>query len=428
MNAQTPLSYTGSDPQIPKGHHLPIPATLAARVLPWLAGRVQSYPSAIQMLTLIPATARHGVATMWIRRPADFCSRVATAGVDGFCESYQAGDWNTDDLPLLLTNLIEHSDGFMRTAARGLQRSLRKPRTDNNEDSAVERARQNVSYHYDISNDLFSYFLVETMTYSAALFEEDARGKPVVAAELLAEAQRRKVDRLLDLTGVGEGTRLLEIGTGWGYLAVQAAHRGARVKTITLSAEQAKYAQRRVVEAGVADLVAVELCDFQQLDLGAKYDAVISVEMIEAIGERLWPAYFSVLDRVLDNDGRIGLQVMTMRHDRFLGTRQRQSWLNKHVLPGFLMPSVPALVNAIADHSSLTILNSKPFGQHFAATLRIWREKFQDQAQAIDSLGFENTFIRTWYFFLASCEASFQTGLCDVYIKPHTWPKPGRTR
>ena len=390
-----------------------IRATIVARIVPWFARRV---PVLITKSDLTArSVARSGVPVLTVHRPTAFYNRLATAGLNGFCESYQAGDWDADNLPLLLTKLLERSGGMAWAGSRKLQRYFGSPLPDSDEDT-IEHARQNVSYHYDISNDFFACFLDETMTYSAALFEEDANGQPVAGAELLPDAQRRKIDRLLDLTAVGEGTRLLEIGTGWGYLAVRAAQRGAYVRTVTLSTEQAEYARRRVIEAGVDERVSVELRDFRELDPGAeKYDAVISVEMIEAIGERSWPTYFSLLDQVLAHGGRVGLQVMTMRHDRFLDARRRQSWINKHVLPGFLMPSVPALELAISRHSSLTVRGSKAFGQHFAATLRIWREKFQDQAREIELLGFDDTFRRTWCFFLASCEASFQTGLCDVY-------------
>ena len=390
-----------------------IRATIAARIVPWLARRVPVL--IIKSELTARSVARPGVPILMVHRPTAFYNRLATAGLDGFCESYQAGDWDADNLLLLLTKLLECSGGAAWAGGRSLRRYLGKPLPDSSED-IIEHVRQNVSYHYDISNDFFACFLDETMTYSAALFEEDADGQPVAGAELLLDAQRRKIDRLLDLTAVGEGTRLLGIGTGWGYLAVLAAQRGAHVRTATLSAEQAKYAQHRVTGAGVGDRVAVELRDFRELGGDTEtYDAVISMGMVEAIGDRRWPACFSLLDQVLADGGRVGLQVMTMRHDRFLSARRRQTWINKHVLPGFLMPSVPALETAVSHHSALKVLDSKAFGLHFAATLRIWRERFEAQARQIELLGFDDAFQRTWRFFLASSEASFQTGLCDVY-------------
>lgn len=426
-----PISGVESTPErlpVPTGNggNLRIPdapntflAAVATRLLPKLAPLIP-VQIADAIVTGQPRI-EPGTPIITINRQKAFYRRLVSAGLIGFCESYQAGDWDTDDLPLLLTGLLGYSDGLVWTAARRTRSYLGRLLPDEN---TIAGARQNVSYHYDISNDFFACFLDDSMTYSAALFREDSAGRPIAEADLLLEAQQRKIDRLLDLTGVGDGTRLLEIGTGWGYLAIRAAQRGARVRTITISTEQFEYSRRLVMEAGMDHRVAVELRDYRELDGNAeKYDAVISVEMLEAIGEQHWSGYFALLDHVLAPGGRIGLQVMTMRHDRFLAARRRRSWVNRYVLPGFLMPSVPALERAVSGNSSLKVLDRKAFGPHFAATLGLWREKFESQTQTIESLGFDEIFRRTWLFFLAGCEVNFRTGICDLYhyILGRTW-------
>lgn len=240
----------------------------------------------------LPTAGGPDAPLMELHRPDHFFRRLGRDGLIGFGESHMAGDWSAPDLPALLTAF---ADGYGALVPRPLQ-SLRavalptQPRADRGTRAG---ARRNIHRHYDLSNELFALFLDETMTYSCALFDAaDPAG-----ADGLAAAQRRKIDRLLDLTGVGEGTELLEIGTGWGELAVRAARRGARVVSVTLSAQQRDLAAARVAEAGVADRVQVRLSDYREVR--GRFDAVVSVEMIEAVGERYWPVYFTALDRLV---------------------------------------------------------------------------------------------------------------------------------
>jgi cyclopropane fatty-acyl-phospholipid synthase-like methyltransferase len=228
-------------------------------------------------------------------------------------------------------------------------------------------ARRNIGRHYDLSNDLFALFLDETMTYSSALFPPwdgvPAAGD-LAEAPLLAEAQRRKIDRLLDRAGVGPGCRLLEVGTGWGELAIRAARRGATVRTITISREQQALAARRVAEAGLAGQVSVELRDYRDVD--GRFDAICSVEMLEAVGERYWDGYFAALGRYLAPGGRIGLQTIAMAHDRMLATRHTYTWIHKYIFPGGLLPSVTAIQDSLA-RTTLRITGREDFGAHYAA-------------------------------------------------------------
>ena len=340
-----------------------------------------------------------------VHDPEAFFRRIGTDGLIGFGESYMAGEWEADDLVGALTVLAAHLTSLV---PRPLQRlrgawARRRPSAQRN---TLEGARQNIHRHYDLSNDLFALFLDSTMSYSSAVFRQG----PAVWGDL-ADAQHRKIDRLLDLAGVGDGTRLLEIGTGWGELALRAAARGARVVSVTLSQEQRDLALARIAQAGHADRVSVELCDYRQVT--GRYDAVVSVEMIEAVGEDYWPVYFDTLERLLRPGGRIALQAITMPHARMLATRTTYTWIHKYIFPGGLIPSA----EAIAQHSAaagLRVRENDGYGGHYAETLRLWRERFTQRAAEIGALGFDPVFRRMWEFYLAYSEAGFRAGYLDV--------------
>jgi cyclopropane-fatty-acyl-phospholipid synthase len=217
---------------------------------------------------------------------------------------------------------------------------------------------------------------------------------------------------VLDLARVGPGSRVLEIGTGWGALAIRAAKRGATVTTLTISTEQRDLARSRIAEAGVADRVEVLLRDYR--DATGSYDAVVSVEMIEAVGEEYWPAYFATLRRVLAPGGRISLQAITMPHDRMVATRHTQTWITTYVFPGGQLLSVPA-VEEQARAAGLAITARRSLGEHYASTLRQWRDRFTAAADRVTELGFDERFRRIWEFYLAYCEAGFRSRYLDVW-------------
>ena len=349
---------------------------------------------------------------MILHRPREFFRRFGASGLIGFGESYMAGDWDCADLTGLLTVCAAHVDELVPPWLQRL-RGLAVRRQPKDDAQTIAGARRNISRHYDLSNDLFALFLDETMTYSSALFA-DADGTLSVppGSHLLAEAQRRKIDRLLDRAGVEPGCRVLEVGTGWGELAIQAARRGARVRTITISREQQALAARRVAEAGLADQVSVELRDYRDVD--GEFDAICSVEMLEAVGERYWDAYFTALDAHLAPGGRIGLQTITMPHDRMLATRHTYTWIQKYIFPGGLLPSVTAIENSLTEATRLRITGREDFGAHYAETLRIWRERFRARADEVASLGFDEVFNRMWNFYLCYSEAGFRAGYIGV--------------
>jgi cyclopropane-fatty-acyl-phospholipid synthase len=344
-----------------------------------------------------------GSPVMRIVRPVTFFHRLGIDAKIGFGEAYMAGDWVSRDLAALLTPFAERITTIVPPALQPLRRWVDAARPTD-ERNTVAGARTNIQRHYDLSNEMFESFLDESMTYSAAWFP--------AGSENLHGAQLRKIDSILDLAGVGAGTHVLEIGTGWGALAVRAARRGARVTTLTISAEQKTLAERRIAEAGVADRVQVLLRDYREAR--GEYDAVVSVEMIEAVGDEYWPAYFGAIAGLLRPGGRVGLQAITMPHDRMLATRRAHTWIHKYVFPGGQILSVPAVLDNAAL-AGLDVTERHSLGPHYARTLRHWRDRFLADWPRVAAAGFDPTFRRMWEFYLAYCEAGFRAGYLDVW-------------
>ena len=395
-------------PDVEAVPHAPARAAAVAALLPRIAKRVP--------FGIARDDSPAGAPVLRLRRPGHFYRRVGATGLIGLGEAYQAGDWDSDDLAGLLTAtaVAMRSDrlgalrGLGRARHSGWARSLFGAVAPENEQNTVDGARRNIARHYDLSNDFFALFLDETMTYSSALFAD-------ADDEDLAGAQRRKVDRLLDRTGVGAGTRVLEIGTGWGELAMRAAWRGATVHTITISVAQHALATRRVREAGLDDRVTVELRDYRDVSSAEGYDAILSVEMIEAVGDRFWPDYFGALDRLLAPGGRVGLQAITVPDDKVQrAAHTTYTWITKYIFPGGVMLSVEEAERQLA-RTSLRIAGRQAFGRDYATTLRLWRERFLAASGEVGALGFDEIFRRTWEYYLAYCEAGFRSGEIDVY-------------
>jgi cyclopropane-fatty-acyl-phospholipid synthase len=342
---------------------------------------------------------------MRLVRPQAFFARLGADAKIGFGEAYMTGDWTIGDgtdLADLLSAFAARLTRLVHPALQKLRHLVERTQPEH-EENTPENSRSNISRHYDLSNDLFEEFLDETMTYSSAWFEP---------GDTLAAAQRRKIDGILDLARVRQGMRVLEIGSGWGALAIRAAQeRGAHVTTLTLSTEQQKLARERAAAAGVADLVDVRLQDYR--DVTGEFDAIVSVEMIEAVGERFWPTYFTALDRHLTPGGRVGLQSITMPHDRMLATRRSYTWIHKYVFPGGIIPSLRAIEDNLAEHTGLGIVERRDLGPHYAQTLALWRERFLANWGSLSD-AFDETFRRMWEFYLAYCEAGFRVGYLGV--------------
>jgi cyclopropane-fatty-acyl-phospholipid synthase len=361
-----------------------------------------------------------GGPEMTVHRPDEFFARLGRGALIGFGEAYLTSAWDAPDLGAFLTVLAARlpelvPDGLQRMRSLAVHRPPRRER------STRANSRQNIAHHYDLSNDLFETFLDETLTYSSALFEADrlhldgyAQATRPVPGSDLADAQTRKIERLLDRTGVGAGTGVLEIGTGWGELALRAARRGAVVHSITLSTEQKELAEARIWAAGLSDRVTVQLLDYRALPEDATYDVVLSVEMIEAVGHDFWTDYFTILDRVTAPHGRVGIQAITMPHERMLATRRTYTWINKYIFPGGFLPSVEAIEQITSRRTGLRVVDRMSFGSHYAETLRQWDERLRAAHDRVLELGFDETFLRMWHFYLEYSRAGFASAYIDV--------------
>jgi cyclopropane-fatty-acyl-phospholipid synthase len=394
--------------KVPSGPVSAVSAVVADRLLRRAAARLPLrlvYPDG----TVIGA-ADPTAPTLVIHRPDALARRIGRYGLIGFGESYMAGEWSSKDLTQVLTvfansvaDLVPGSLQWLRPIAPAFRPRWRS--------ASRHQSRRNVAEHYDLSNALFAEFLDETMTYSCALFSELPARTP--QSSDLAEAQRRKIDRLLDLAGVRPGSRVLEIGTGWGELCIRAAARGAHIRSVTLSVEQQRLARLRVAEAGLSDLVQIDLCDYRDID--GCYDAVLSVEMIEAVGYHSWRGYFATLERLVRPGGRVAIQTITMPHGRMLASRNTHTWIQKYIFPGGLLPSTHAIAAITERHTGLRTVDMTSLRPHYAETLRLWRQRFIQRRDALADLGFDEVFGRMWELYLAYSEAGFRSGYLDVY-------------
>ncbi len=356
---------------------------------------------------------------MLVHRTGPFLDRLGQDAGSGFGEAYLAGDWDPDPGTDLADLLLPFAERFSSEQDRHLlpkwAQSLRwlvtrSQPSDQENDRAG--ARENISRHYDLSNAMFSEFLDPSLTYSAALFDQQPAGDLATASyDDLSQAQLRKLDAILDAAGVRSGSRVLDIGCGWASLAIRAAQRGAWVTAITIASQQALLAQRRIADAGVSDRVQVALRDYR--DQIGVFDAVLSVEMIEAVGEKYWPVYFDAIERRLAPGGVAVVQAIVMPHERMLATRNTFTWVQKYIFPGGLIPSVKVIEEVTTQHTGLQAEVLRHMGADYARTLRIWRNRFIDRWPAIADLGFDPTFRRMWEFYLAYSEAGFRAGYLD---------------
>src|SRR5690625_186281 len=367
-----------------------------------VAGVLRSAARRVGVRVDLPGRSIGSGPTMTLRRPEEFFARVGRDGLIGFGESWMTGAWTASDLAGVLSRF---AGDLPRLVPRPLQAARRwyVSRQPTAETNTTVGARDNIARHYDLSNDLFQAFLDESLSYSSALF---APGDDLHAAQL------RKTDAILDAAGVTAGSRVLEIGSGWGTLAIRAAQRGAEVVTLTLSVEQQALANERIRAAGVADHVQVLLSDYREVH--GEYDAVVSVEMIEAVSEEYWPTYFQAIDSLLAPGGRAAIQAILMDDERVRTTRNTYTWMHKYIFPGGLIPSLTAIDRALETTDGLEVVHKREFGLHYAETLRRWRQAFLDKAEDVLRLGFDPTFLRMWEFYLAYSEAGFRARYIGV--------------
>jgi cyclopropane-fatty-acyl-phospholipid synthase len=329
----------------------------------------------------------------------DFFTKVLKGGDLAFGEAFIAGDWETSNLAetlkLFTANWESVVEAHPWTTRWGGFFDLLFHWSRKNSPSG---SRRNIRSHYDLSNAFFQTFLDDSLTYSSAVYENPGQS--------LEQAQRHKIRMLLEKARLKPADHLLEIGSGWGTLAMEAARQtGCRVTTITISEEQFRLASRRVREAGLQDRVEVQLRDYRRLT--GRYDRILSVEMLEAVGHEHYGTYFAACDRLLKPGGLAVIQVITMPDQRYEGYRKRCDFIQKHIFPGAVIPSLKALNDAMTRHSQLMIEDMENIGPHYARTLADWTQRFREQKEAIEKLGFDGAFQRKWLYYFAYCEAGF---------------------
>jgi cyclopropane-fatty-acyl-phospholipid synthase len=337
-------------------------------------------------------------ATVTINDPAAW--RDPMRGSVGLGEGYVDGRWETDDLVALIriaARELREMDGIRGAVARprALHHRLRGLVPENTRGGA----RRHISAHYDLGNDLFAAFLDERMMYSCAYFPD--------AAASLEEAQLAKLDRICDRLRLGPENHLLEIGTGWGGMAIHAARRGGcRVTTTTISREQYELARHRVREAGLDGQVTVLLQDYR--DLEGRYDRLVSVEMIEAVGWQYFDDYFRRCDELLTDDGLMLLQAITIDDRIYEIEKAARSFANTHVFPGGCLPSEGLIAGCLERVTSMRQVWRDDITAHYPPTLAAWRERFFDAWERLRGRGYDERFRRLWNFYLSSSEAGFR--------------------
>jgi cyclopropane-fatty-acyl-phospholipid synthase len=347
-------------------------------------------------------------ATLVVRDPA-CSSEIAFGGSIGAGESYMLGHWRSDDLGTLMRLMLQNREALdaLETGIARITAPLRRFAHWLHRNTRAG-SRRNISAHYDLGNDLFRLFLDETMMYSCAFFE-----RPEMT---LAEASTAKLDRICRSLALGPGDHVLEIGTGWGGFALHAAGRyGCRVTTTTISPSQHALAVERIRAAGLDDRVTVLLEDYR--DLRGRYDKLVSIEMIEAVGHQYLGDYFRCCAGLLNPGGRMLLQAITIADRHYFRTRDEVDFIKRYIFPGAFIPAISAMAQAMAVSSDLRIVHLEDIGPHYATTLARWRDNFLSNLARVRALGYPDTFIRMWEFYFCYCEAGFaERQLGDVQM------------
>lgn len=325
-------------------------------------------------------------------------SRILMAADIGAGETYMEGDWECSDLVSLCrwfirdANLLS-SGGAWTWPTRLLHTIIQRSRAN-----TLAGSQRNIRAHYDLSNELYRLFLDDSMTYSSAVFPDRDCS--------LEAAQQHKIDMICRRLALASHHHLLEIGSGWGTLAIHAARNyGCRVTTLTLSEQQLALARERVAAAGLTERVDVRLCDYRHVT--GSYDRIVSVEMLEAVGHAYYRTFFDQCARLLKPGGRMVLQAICVPDQRFAAYQRDFDWIRKYVFPGGALASIHAIVTAVKQQTPLQLEWLEDIGPHYERTLRFWRERFRNQHVTVRALGFGDRFVRMWDFYLASCEAAF---------------------
>lgn len=341
--------------------------------------------------------------------------RTLKSGDIGLAEGYIAGEWDSPDLAALLRLCMANRDHVQSLVYGSWWGRLGYRLRHLLQRNTRAGSARNIHAHYDLGNDFYRLWLDPGMSYSAAWFQ-GRTGQALRNADL-QEAQQAKLRRTLDEVRLQPGQRLLEIGCGWGGLAEAAAQEfGARVTGVTLSREQLVWGQQRMQQAGLADAVELRYQDYRDLPArhaGEPFDAIVSIEMFEAVGREYWRGYFQTLRDCLKPGGLACIQTITLREDLFARYLRSTDFIQQYIFPGGLLPSIPAFEQE-ARRAGLVVERRIAFGCDYAETLRRWRQSFEERLEAVRAQGFDERFVRIWTFYLAYCEAAFDTGNTDV--------------
>lgn len=357
-----------------------------------------------------------------IVRDERFFRRCVLSGDVGFGESYVAGEWDSPDVVAVIAWFLlnlDHAPTLSGSARRRVHGwALNLMSFANRAGHLMRRntrttVRKNIRAHYDVSNAFFQRMLDPSMMYSCALWKG--------GDDTLALAQERKNDSLCQLLRLKPTDRVLEIGTGWGGWSLHAATRyGCRVTTLTISEQQFNLARDRVAQAGLGDRIDVQLADFR--DWHGTYDKIVSIEMMEALGHAYVPEFCRFLDRSLERDGLIALQFITCPDSRYAQLRRGVDFIQKHVFPGSLLLSLNRVNDLLARAGGFVVHHVSDHGAAYARTLREWRHNFHERRAEIEALGFDDTFFRSWHYYLTYCEAAFAMRNISVVQTLHTRP------
>ncbi|MFY8205767.1 MAG: class I SAM-dependent methyltransferase [Arenimonas sp.] len=353
-----------------------------------------------------PAMPGFGTLTIMDGR---FFGKLAFGGSVGAAESYMDGDWQSDDLVGLMRLLIRNRNlldamegggarfaGWMMQAAHALRRNTRSG------------SRKNIAAHYDLGNALFELFLDPSLMYSSAVFDREGM--------TLEQASQRKLQLICEKLELGADDHLIEIGTGWGGMAIYAAkHTGCRVTTTTISQEQFDLAKARIEAEGLQDRITLLFKDYR--DLEGHYDKLVSIEMIEAIGHQFQDTYFAKCASLLKPGGKALIQAITIEDHRYQQALDSVDFIKRYIFPGSYIPCVSAMVASAAQAGQLRLLDLQDIGDSYAKTIHAWRERFLARETDVLALGYDRRFLRMWDFYLAYCEAGFlEQSISDVHL------------
>ena len=349
-----------------------------------------------------------------------FFSKIKLYGDVGFGEAYVEGYWETTSITNVISWALLNFDNvpglsgskagkFLWNSFQFVNRLVHQANAN-----TVSGSKKNISYHYDLSNDFYRLWLDSSMTYSSAYYDSKEKS--------LFDAQQNKYKKLANKLQLTEGDHVLEIGCGWGSMAIyMASNYNVKVTGITISQEQYDYATKKITELGLEKKIEILFEDYRNLN--GKFDKIVSIEMLEAVGHKYYKSYFKKVHDLLKPDGIVAIQVITSPDSRYNDLKKGIDWIQKHIFPGSLLPSIAILNKSVNGTGDLNLVNLEEMGLHYSRTLKQWRNNFNEKLDEVKSLGFNEEFIRKWNYYLSYCEAAFEMRNINVvqmvYAKPN---------